>query len=245
MLAFLFKIKNVLFGTQWKYCLTNSAVRLLGSSKLSVGKKCRILHSKITLSNGATLILHDNVLLDHVNIFVDSGFVEINEFSILSRGNNYMNPSFIVNTGTLKLGHHSRLSPYRVWIRYGGKLTIGDYTCVNENSEIRVDDQVSIGSYVGISYYTCVWDTNTHMIYTPEVREGLLRKYFPYFWKEKEKPSTAPVVICDNCWIGEHSSILKGTTLGRNVIVGFNTMVINKEIPDNSKVVQDINLRVL
>jgi acetyltransferase-like isoleucine patch superfamily enzyme len=56
---------------------------------------------------------------------------------------------------------------------------------------------------------------------------------------------TSPIVVGDNCWIGERSSIMKGTQIGDNVIVGYNTMLLNKIIESNKRVVQDINLRIL
>ena len=68
---------------------------------------------------------------------------------------------------------------------------------------------------------------------------------FPDSWFENEKPQTAPVVIGNGCWIGEKSSILKGTVLGDNVIVGYNTTMIGEKIPENKKVVQELKLRVL
>ena len=38
---------------------------------------------------------------------------------------------------------------------------------------------------------------------------------------------------------------MKGTQIGDNVIVGYNTMLLNKIIESNKRVVQDINLRIL
>ena len=60
-----------------------------------------------------------------------------------------------------------------------------------------------------------------------------------------EKPKTAPVIIGDDVWIGEKSSILKGTSLGNNVIVGYNTTLVGKHIPTNKTVVQKIELSII
>ena len=37
--------------------------------------------------------------------------------------------------------------------------------------------------------------------------------------------TTAPVIIGNNCWMGTNVVILKGVTIGDNVIVGANTTV--------------------
>lgn len=124
-------------------------------------------------------------------------------------------------------------------------MEIGSYTNINSGSEIRSDESVIIGSYNQISYDVNIWDTNTHTIYKSEKRSEITRKYFPYFGYEIEKPLTSPIVVGDNCWIGERSSIMKGTQIGDNVIVGYNTMLLNKIIESNKRVVQDINLRIL
>ena len=39
-----------------------------------------------------------------------------------------------------------------------------------------------------------------------------------------------PVVIEDNVWIGEHSTILKGMTIGKGSIIGCHS-VVTKDIP--------------
>ena len=65
---------------------------------------------------------------------------------------------------------------------------------------------------------------------------------FPSFGKEYEKPITRPVKIGNGCWLGEKVSILKGSELGDDVIVGFNTLISNKHIASKTSVVQHINL---
>ena len=130
-------------------------------------------------------------------------------------------------------------------IRFGGNVEIGSYTNINSGSEIRSDESVIIGSYNQISYDVNIWDTNTHTIYKSEKGLKLRGNISLYFGYEIEKPLTSPIVVGDNCWIGERSSIMKGTQIGDNVIVGYNTMLLNKIIESNKRVVQDINLRIL
>ncbi|WP_099810997.1 DapH/DapD/GlmU-related protein [Streptococcus suis] len=50
---------------------------------------------------------------------------------------------------------------------------------------------------------------------------------------EKLAFKTAPIKIGKNCWIGANSVILKGVTIGDNVIIGAGC-TIHKDIPSNS-----------
>ncbi|MBR3757496.1 MAG: acyltransferase [Bacteroidaceae bacterium] len=50
--------------------------------------------------------------------------------------------------------------------------------------------------------------------------------------QKHEDIKTKPIKIGDGCFIGANSIILKGTTLGRNVVVGAGS-VVHGEFPDN------------
>jgi acetyltransferase-like isoleucine patch superfamily enzyme len=42
-----------------------------------------------------------------------------------------------------------------------------------------------------------------------------------------------PVVIGNNCWIGQNAVILKGVIIGNNCVIGANS-VVTKDVPDNT-----------
>lgn len=48
-----------------------------------------------------------------------------------------------------------------------------------------------------------------------------------------------PIVIGSNVWLAERVTILKGVTIGSNVVIGFGT-IVTKSIPDNVTVVNEI-----
>ena len=49
----------------------------------------------------------------------------------------------------------------------------------------------------------------------------------------ERKYRTRPVFIEDNVWIGESVSVLPGVRIGKNSIIGANS-VVTKNIPENS-----------
>ena len=96
-----------------------------------------------------------------------------------------------------------------VLVRFGGTLTIGRYTGIAYDSEIRCEQQVDIGSYNMISYRVCIYDTNTHSTDWRERRKRIEHCY-PEGVYEEVKPSTSPVLIGDDVWIGKEVTITKG-----------------------------------
>ena len=47
--------------------------------------------------------------------------------------------------------------------------------------------------------------------------------------------SKGPVIISDNVWVGEGVVILPDVSIGKNAIIGANT-VVTKDVPDNAVV---------
>ena len=235
------KLKSI----KWKYIFFKSYVRIWSDSYFEVGKRSRIKKSTIICLNHAKLKIGKDCLIENVYLYVTGGIVEIGDFSRLIGNNSNDKSVYILDNGCLRVAHHCRLSVKRIWIRFGGNTQVGSYTNINFGSEIRCDESVKIGSYNQISYDVRIWDTNTHNIYTPEKRVEITRQYYPYFGYEIEKPKTLPVCIGDNCWIGERAAIMKGTKIGNNVIVGYNTTILNKVIDNDKKVIQKIELKML
>lgn len=247
----LYKLKHLLFRafrkwkeTLWKYKRFGSDVRIQG--KAAIDPTVLIKNSNIYVDSSSSIILHKNVKLEGISFFVLNGAqVEIGECCFIMKDRNSLQPEYIVNNGRLIVADHTKLACMRLWIRFGGKLEIGQYTNINSGTEIRADEHICIGNYCRISYNIRIWDTNTHCIYSPEKRRALTYKYFPRFGYECERPRTKPVTISDGCWLGERVSILKGTFLKENVTVAYHTTIINRTIPRGKTVTTKIDLSII
>lgn len=105
-----------------------------------------------------------------------------------------------------------------IWVYKNGRLSIGNNvgisgsTLVCANS-VTIEDDVYIGGACNI------FDTDFHSI-TPHYR--------------LERPDThvqtAPVVIKQRSFIGGHSLILKGVTIGEEAVIGAGS-VVTKDVP--------------
>lgn len=228
----------------------------ISNSKIKVGKDAKLINCNIKIINGE-LIIGDNVVLRDVEI-VNNGNIIINEFvhinnyylflyndaklsvgqhCILEKGDNWRNPKILISSkSNLIINKYNRIR-CDFELRFGGGCEIGEYNCINERTEIRSDEFVSIGSYNMISYGCRIWDTNTHTFYNDESRRELTRKYYPIIGIEVDKPQTTPVIIKDDNLIGEGVVILKGSNVNDKCIFGTRTVVSGTSIPASSVII--------
>ena len=236
------KIINFIVSIKYVYLIRNSFVRCENGASINISKSSSIKNSKIFICKNSRLIIEDNCIINHVNLFV-KGEVIISKFNILERGYFYNKLNISID-GFFYLGTHNRIRSI-INVRYNGILKVGNHNNINEETEIRCDESITIGSYNQISYKCIIWDTNTHNIYSDEHRRDLTEKHYPIFGYEYEKPATKPIVIKNDCWIGREAVILKGVVINNSSIIGFRTTVSNCEISDNKIVVSKINNKII
>lgn len=106
------------------------------------------------------------------------------------------------------------------WVE--GLLFIGDNLRIS-CSAIICNHEIEIGNNVTIGGNTVIYDTDFHSL-NPKQRANKVQ--------DKKNANWGKVTICDNVFIGAHSTILKGVTIGENAVVGA-CSVVAKDIPAN------------
>ncbi|QVY66629.1 acyltransferase [Polaribacter sp. Q13] len=259
------KIILVLFQIKLKYLFSYSIVRVEKGAKFDIGSNVKIKNSFILVKANSLFKMENNASCRNSNVIVDSNSVfmqgefaiinhvdikltgqfDIGRASIIQKGNAIKALQIIISNSSFTIGKCNMIRCERILVRFGGQIVIGDYTNINEGSELRADEKIQIGSYNQISFNCMIWDTNTHNIYPYQKRRSLTEEKFPNFGYEYEKPKTRPITIGDDCWIGREAALLKGAVLGDKCIVGFRTVVLGNTVPDNHTIVSDTTSRLL
>lgn len=102
-----------------------------------------------------------------------------------------------------------------------GKLRIGRQFCINRYSRIVAHENITIGNNVTVGQSVAILDHDHH--YEMDAEADALRL---------EGYTTAAIKLGNNIWIGDKCTILKGVTIGDNVVIGAHTL-IHKNVPSN------------
>jgi acetyltransferase-like isoleucine patch superfamily enzyme len=145
-----------------------------------------------------------------INIVGNNCEIRIQEDTLIE------NASFLLNGDNqiIEIGSSCRFRNTSFWLEDGNNLvSIGDHTTI-EGAHIaatEIGGKITIGKDCMLSYDIDIRNGDSHPILTVE---GKQRINYP-----------ADVIIGDKVWIGAHSSILKGVTIGSHCIIGTNTLV--------------------
>jgi acetyltransferase-like isoleucine patch superfamily enzyme len=131
----------------------------------------------------------------------------------------------------ITIGDHAMISGTLVSENHG-KIFLGNYVYLRENSTIGSVNSITIGDYTSIADHVVILDNNNHPI-NPEDRKiksssprgSDLRK-----WRHSE---SAPIIIGSNVWIGSYARVCKGVNIGDNSIIAANA-VVTKDVPPNT-----------
>lgn len=138
------------------------------------------------------------------------------------------------NTGkreSIKIGDNCEIHGSLV-AKESGTITIGYNTTIRFHSQVFAINRIEIGNYVIISNNVTIYDNNNHPV-EPERRMEMSKNgFYGDLWEAKHSQH-APIKICDNVWIGERVSILKGVTIGKGSVVAMGS-IVTKDVPEYS-----------
>lgn len=111
-------------------------------------------------------------------------------------------------------------------IREKGKFIVGNNVFINSNTIITCRDSISIGDNCIIAPNVMIFD-HDHKIYNGQVKDN--------------EYTCESIEIGKNVWIGAGCTILKGSKIGENSIIGAQS-IVKGEIPANTIYIQKPNI---
>jgi acetyltransferase-like isoleucine patch superfamily enzyme len=130
---------------------------------------------------------------------------------------------------SIVLGGHCHIRGHLLTFAHGGRITMGEYCFLGENSKIWSAAEISIGDRVLIAHNTSIFDNDTHPL-NPGKRHAQFVEIITRGHPTELDLQEEPVRIEDDVWIGCNVVVLKGVTIGRGAIVGAGS-VVTESVP--------------
>ena len=150
---------------------------------------------------------------------IKTGMVKIGYVNVpwqsVSRYSSYINNGKHLIFGQLSIGGGSVID-----IVKGAVLTTGNNVWIHDNGKIFCYESVTIKDNVLSAWDLLVTDTNFHHY----VNDGVIQKW------------SKPVIVEENCWMGNRVSINKGARIPQNTVVSSNSLV-NKDFSNEHNVI--------
>jgi maltose O-acetyltransferase len=128
----------------------------------------------------------------------------------------------IDNQGFMSIGAHTLLRSVNVPVELatapGARLVIGADCSINYGVSIGCTQAVTIGARCRLGPYVMIVDSAFHELLD-----------------RSKRPTSQPVVLEDDVWIGAKASIMPGVRIGRGAVVGT-AAVVTKDVPPFSVV---------
>lgn len=134
----------------------------------------------------------------------------------------------------IQIGHHVRLSG-EIACKAGGSVQIGNYSVIQDRTEIKCLECIKIGNFTGIADGCIITDNNTHALGIENWIEHRIRVApggpgYPGLGNGWELSEVKPVIIGDGVWVGSNAAILKGVTVGEGAVIARGS-VVTKDVP--------------
>lgn len=112
---------------------------------------------------------------------------------------------------------------------HGGKVEVGSWCYVGEQTRIWSSASIRIGDRVLISHLCTIIDNLTHPV-DPNARHQQFRHIVERGFPGHDNLGERPVTIEDDVLIGAQCVVLRGVTIGRGAIVGAGS-VVTRDVP--------------
>ena len=150
----------------------------------------------------------------------------------LARGARIANAQ--ASSDAIRIGANSLVAGQLMTFAHGGRIVLGQYCYVGENSRVWSGASVTMGNYVLIAHNVMIMDNFTHPIDFQARREHA-RATMSGRHAATIDLGDRPIVIGDDVWIGANSIIMRGVSIGDRAIVSAGS-VVREDVPADAVV---------
>ena len=136
------------------------------------------------------------------------------------------------NKKNIVIGENTHIRGSIQIFKQGGRVFIGDYCYIGENTKIWSASNITIQDRVLIAHNVNIHDNISHPL-DENIRHKDYKRILGLedYDVQKIDLRAKKVIIKEDAWIGFNSVILKGVTIGKGAIVGAGSFV-TKDVPD-------------
>ena len=138
------------------------------------------------------------------------------------------------SSDAIRIGANSLIAGQLMTFAHGGRIIIGQYCYVGENSRVWSGASVTMGNYVLIAHNVMIMDNFTHPIDFQARREHA-RATMGGRHAATIDLGDRPIVIGDDVWIGANSIIMRGVSIGDRAIISAGS-VVREDVPADAVV---------
>ena len=126
------------------------------------------------------------------------------------------------------IGHHCAIRGI-LRTEVSGRIDIGAFVYIGDNSIVYAREHVSIGEGTLIAHNVNIFDNDTHPIGAAD-RVAHFQRLLGVNPKAKVQIRSGAVTIGKRCWLATNSVVYKGVTIGDDTIVSANS-VVSTDLP--------------
>jgi acetyltransferase-like isoleucine patch superfamily enzyme len=130
---------------------------------------------------------------------------------------------------SIKVGAGTHIRGELFTFGHGGRISMGSYCYLGDNSKVWSAKEISIGDRVLIGHNSSVFDSDTHPLNARE-RHRQYIEIITTGHPSRIDLREEPVTIEDDVWIGSNVVVLKGVTIGRGAVIGAGS-VVTHDVP--------------
>ncbi|MFH2008140.1 MAG: acyltransferase [bacterium] len=130
---------------------------------------------------------------------------------------------------SIRVGRHTHIRGDLVLFGHGGRIDLGDWCYVGENSRLWSAARITVGNRVLIAHNVTIMDSLTHPLSAVE-RHRHFRDIVTTGHPKNLHLGEKPVTLEDDAWIGCHCVVLRGVTVGARGVVAAGS-VVTQDVP--------------